>query len=123
METVITPIGPKARFLNMDNVYAGKTVNQLEHMWSEGILVGLPADLETIETFTGDSGWTVERLGQLRKRTQGANVENFGVDTKCMLDAADSDLDSRVDPGQETVVELDLCLLGIGQDLGLNHGM
>lgn len=50
METVITPIGPKARFLNMDNVYAGKTVNQLEHMWAEGVLVGLPADLDSIDT-------------------------------------------------------------------------
>lgn len=50
METVITPIGPKARFLNRDNVYDGKTENQLDYMWQQGILVGVPADLDSIDT-------------------------------------------------------------------------
>lgn len=50
METVIIPIGPKARFLNMDNVYAGKRANQLEYMWEQDVLVGLPADLDSIDT-------------------------------------------------------------------------
>ncbi|MEP5567626.1 MAG: SO2930 family diheme c-type cytochrome [Halioglobus sp.] len=50
METVIVPIGPKARFLNQDNVYDGKTVNQLTYMEQQGVLVGLPDDLESIDT-------------------------------------------------------------------------
>ena len=50
METVVELIGPKARFLNRDNVYAGKTVNQLEHMQSLGLLAGVPEDLSAIDT-------------------------------------------------------------------------
>lgn len=49
-ETVITPIGPKARFLNTDNQYDGKTVNQLAYMEQQGVLVGVPEDLQSIET-------------------------------------------------------------------------
>lgn len=50
MESVIVPIGPKARFLNTDNVYGDETVNQLAHMEAQGILAGLPSDLSSIET-------------------------------------------------------------------------
>lgn len=50
METVIVPIGPKARFLNTDNVYDGKTVNQLAHMKAQGVLAGVPSDLAAIQT-------------------------------------------------------------------------
>ncbi len=50
MASVIVPIGPKARFLNRDNVYDGETVNQLAHMANIGILAGLPANLEDIDT-------------------------------------------------------------------------
>ena len=49
-ETVITPIGPKARFLNKDNQYNGKSVNQLAYMEQQGVLVGVPEDLESIDT-------------------------------------------------------------------------
>ncbi|MCB1703935.1 MAG: right-handed parallel beta-helix repeat-containing protein [Halioglobus sp.] len=49
-ETVIVPIGPKARFLNTDNSYQGKRVNQLSHMQQMGVLAGVPADLAAIET-------------------------------------------------------------------------
>ena len=49
-ETVIVPIGPKARFLNRDNVYGEQTVNQLAHMEAQGILAGVPGDLAAIET-------------------------------------------------------------------------
>ena len=49
-ETVIVPIGPKARFLNMDNVYGGETFNQLDYMWQQDVLVGVPADLDSIDT-------------------------------------------------------------------------
>ena len=49
-ETVITPIGPKARFLNQDNQYDGQSVNQLAHMAQLGVLAGLPADLDSVET-------------------------------------------------------------------------
>lgn len=50
LETVNLPIGPKARFLNRDNSYAGETRNQLTHMAELGALAGLPADLDTIDT-------------------------------------------------------------------------
>ncbi len=50
METVLVPIGPKARFLNRDNVYGGETVNQLAHLEAQGVLAGVPADLAAIET-------------------------------------------------------------------------
>jgi len=44
------PIGPKARFINRDNVYDGKNVNQLAHMEALGVLAGVPTDLAAIET-------------------------------------------------------------------------
>jgi parallel beta-helix repeat protein len=50
MESVIAPIGPKARFLNTDNSYDGKMTNQLAHMAAQGVLAGLPPDLAAIET-------------------------------------------------------------------------
>ncbi len=50
METVINVIGPKARFLNRDNDYDGETVNQLAYMEQQGVLIGLPKDLASIET-------------------------------------------------------------------------
>jgi len=50
METVLDLIGPKARFLNRDNEYGGKMVNQLAYMEQQGVLIGLPEDLESIQT-------------------------------------------------------------------------
>ncbi len=50
METVIDVIGPKARFLNRDNVYGGETRNQLEYMAELGVLIGLPDDPGAIDT-------------------------------------------------------------------------
>jgi uncharacterized repeat protein (TIGR03806 family) len=50
LEQVVSLIGPKARFLNMDNEYDGVTVNQLRYMEQQGILVGVPDDLESIDT-------------------------------------------------------------------------
>jgi uncharacterized repeat protein (TIGR03806 family) len=50
METVITPIGPKARFMNTDNVYGDETANQLAYMAHRGVLAGLPDDLAMIDT-------------------------------------------------------------------------
>ena len=50
MESVVMPIGPKARFLNTDNNYDGKTVNQLKRLEDTGALVGLPEDLSSIQT-------------------------------------------------------------------------
>ena len=50
LEQVVSLIGPKARFLNMDNEYDGVTVNQLRYMEQKGILVGVPDDLESIDT-------------------------------------------------------------------------
>jgi len=61
-ETVIVPIGPKSRFLNTDNVYGGRVVNQLVHMEAQGILAGVPADLASIETVADwqDTGASLE---------------------------------------------------------------
>jgi parallel beta-helix repeat protein len=50
LEQVVSLIGPKARFLNMDNDYNGVTVNQLRYMEQQGILVGVPDDLASIDT-------------------------------------------------------------------------
>ena len=41
-ETVITPIRPKARFLNQDNQYDGQSVNQLAHMAQLGYWPACP---------------------------------------------------------------------------------
>jgi parallel beta-helix repeat protein len=49
-ETVLVPIGPKARFLNQDNLYDGAPVNQLAYMAQQGVLAGLPDDLDSIDT-------------------------------------------------------------------------
>ena len=49
-ETVLIPIGPKARFLNRDNRYEGESVNQLAYMAQQGVLAGLPDDLDSIDT-------------------------------------------------------------------------
>jgi len=49
-ETVIDVIGPKARFLNRENTYDGKVMNQLAYMAQQGALVGLPEDLASIDT-------------------------------------------------------------------------
>ena len=50
LANVMELIGPKARFLNEDNVYDGVTVNQLRYMEQQGILVGVPEDLDSIDT-------------------------------------------------------------------------
>jgi parallel beta-helix repeat protein len=50
LENVISLIGPKARFLNMDNNYDGEMVNQLRYMERVGALVGVPENLDTIDT-------------------------------------------------------------------------
>lgn len=48
-ETIKTPIGPKARFLNKNYAYADGTKNQLLK-WAElGILTGLPSDIANID--------------------------------------------------------------------------
>ena len=50
LQEVVSLIGPKARFLNMDNEYDGVVMNQLRYMEQQGILVGVPEDLESIDT-------------------------------------------------------------------------
>ncbi len=41
----INPLGPKARHLNKDLVYADGAANQLQHWQQKGLLKGLPAEL------------------------------------------------------------------------------
>ena len=60
-------IGPKARFLNTDNEYDGQTVNQLTYMKEQGVLVGLPDDLDTIDTVPV---WT-DTAASLEDRAKG----------------------------------------------------
>ena len=66
-ETALEMIGPKARFLNMDNEYDGQTVNQLTYMKEQGALVGLPDDLDTIDTVPV---WT-DTAASLEDRAKG----------------------------------------------------
>lgn len=47
---VLGVIGLKARFMNRDNVYDGEVLNQLAHMSEQGILAGVPSDLDSIDT-------------------------------------------------------------------------
>ena len=46
----MSPIGPKARFLNNDYVYADKTENQLTRWVAEGLLSEVPEDLNSIDS-------------------------------------------------------------------------
>jgi parallel beta-helix repeat protein len=60
-EAGTAPIGPKARNLNRDNVYAGTSMNQLAYLKQQGLMVGVPEDLSTIEkqprwNVPGDAG-------------------------------------------------------------------
>ena len=45
----ISPIGPKARYLNMDYDYLTGAENQLKHLESLQLLTGLPAELSSVE--------------------------------------------------------------------------
>ena len=66
-ETALEMIGPKARFLNRDNEYGGQTVNQLTYMKEQGVLVGLPDDLDSIDTVPV---WT-DTAASLEDRAKG----------------------------------------------------
>jgi len=48
--SVLGVIGLKARFTNRDNLYDGETVNQLLYLSQQGLLAGVPDDLEAIDT-------------------------------------------------------------------------
>lgn len=48
--SVLGVIGLKARFTNRDEIYDGETHNQLRYMEMAGVLAGVPADLDSIET-------------------------------------------------------------------------
>ncbi|MCJ8321095.1 MAG: hypothetical protein MJK12_15760 [Colwellia sp.] len=45
----ISPIGPKARFLNIEHEYSSGTENQLKHLEQMQLLTGLPSDISTVE--------------------------------------------------------------------------
>jgi uncharacterized repeat protein (TIGR03806 family) len=49
-ESNVLPIGPKARALNKDYVYTSGAANQLDYWTQQGILVGAPADKNSINT-------------------------------------------------------------------------
>lgn len=63
-EPVTSPIGPEARQLNRDNVYAGETTNQLSHFKKLGLLPEMPA-LQDV-----DQGTSFEAI-------RAAGVENL----------------------------------------------
>ncbi|SDW27945.1 SO2930 family diheme c-type cytochrome [Marinobacter mobilis] len=49
-EQIFLPIGPKARYLNWDYTYEDGTVyNQLQFWTENGLLEGLPVDMQTVE--------------------------------------------------------------------------
>lgn len=43
LDKAVSPIGPKARNLNRDNVYSGSSQNQLAHLSAIGFLTGAPS--------------------------------------------------------------------------------
>ena len=45
-----TPIGPKARLLNRDNLIDGEHINQLQHLIDQQKLIDAPSDLSSIVT-------------------------------------------------------------------------
>lgn len=50
LDEAVSPIGPKARNLNGDFVYAGKAENQLTHLGRLGLLTGTPSALSVART-------------------------------------------------------------------------
>ncbi|KAF1052830.1 MAG: hypothetical protein GAK43_01727 [Stenotrophomonas maltophilia] len=56
----IAPLGPKARHLNKDFIYAEGPDNQLRHWQAQGLLTGLPA----LETVPRNSLWGQPRPGE-----------------------------------------------------------
>lgn len=62
---IVSPIGPKARQLNRDFVYAGYTGNQLRHYAKEGLLTGLPTDLSKVMK---SPVWNNPKTGSLHNR-------------------------------------------------------
>ncbi|MGB1262512.1 MAG: SO2930 family diheme c-type cytochrome [Cognaticolwellia sp.] len=48
-QPIFKPLGPKARNLNFDHVYADTTANQLQYLADNQVLTGLPSDLSTID--------------------------------------------------------------------------
>lgn len=51
-EREFRPLGPKARYLNSDYVYADGTQNQLLRWVEKGLLTGVPADLSSVQKAT-----------------------------------------------------------------------
>jgi parallel beta-helix repeat protein len=122
-----SPIGPKVRNLNRDNVYGGVTVNQLDYLQSQGLL-DLPAgktsaDLEKLPRwnvpgstgFAANSGEDVHRrvrsfleVNCMHCHNPGGGAQNSGLS----LDAADA-LDYTADGHTSN--------LASGQDEG--HGI
>jgi len=51
-QPIFKPIGPKARNLNIDHVYKDNTANQLQYLSDNQVLIGLPADLSTIDKYS-----------------------------------------------------------------------
>jgi parallel beta-helix repeat protein len=61
-EDVLLPIGPTARSLNKDYLYSSGMANQLAHWTAQGILTGMPDDLDSIVTIPlwGDTGASLD---------------------------------------------------------------
>lgn len=63
---IVTPIGPKARQLNRDFVYAGYSGNQLQHYAKAGLLEGLPTDMSKVMK---SPVWNKPETGSLQSRS------------------------------------------------------
>ena len=78
------PIGPKARNLNRNNVYAGVgSINQLQHLRNLGLISGLPTDLSSVDK---SPRWNVPgSSGQLPDSPQDVHLRvRAYLETNCM---------------------------------------
>lgn len=62
----MAPIGPKARSMNRDHAYGGKTVNQLDHLAALGMLSGAPASADAPKLAV----WNDPDTGTLEQRAR-----------------------------------------------------
>ena len=70
----ISPIGPKARYLNSDYDYGSGSENQIAKWVSEGLLSGVPAsssEIDAVPVFTDDTDINAIAPSQLEKFAEG----------------------------------------------------
>ncbi len=76
-----TPIGTQVRYLNRDNTYDGRTVNQLRHLEAIGLLTGLPP-IEEVESAFSLSGMTPSSIPSMDAATIERAARDY-LDINC----------------------------------------